>query len=216
MRKRLLWKAHFQSQNKQCNFSAHLNKNVILNSFTKFTEGKSLCEEFIVLQTICGQKELCSIFLGQPSNLVDLFLDFKAFKVVKLRLVALEGAVNIIFSSTLWLVLALKSETKIRGLVLVEWTEIKQCWILHCVSLPPGNKTFFFKKALCFWNKDLMHIHNLATGHNDLWLFSLKEMINIKGAFYPLNYSMSNSDLTAATSAFKLFSSIGWQKLKMS
>lgn len=56
---------------------------------------------------------MCCIFLGQPSNLVNLLLNFKAFKVVKLRLMTLEGAVNIVLSSTLWLVLALKSGTQI-------------------------------------------------------------------------------------------------------
>lgn len=55
---------------------------------------------------------MCCVFLGQPSNLVNLLLDFKAFKVVKLRLVTLEGAVNIVLSTTLWLVLALKRETQ--------------------------------------------------------------------------------------------------------
>lgn len=64
--------------------------------------------EYSGLLTICRQKELCCILLRQPSNLVDLLLDLKAFQVVKLRLVALEGAVNIVLSSTLWLILTLK------------------------------------------------------------------------------------------------------------
>ena len=51
---------------------------------------------------------MCSISLRQPSNLVDLLFNFKAFQVVELRLMALEGAVNIVLSTTLWLILALK------------------------------------------------------------------------------------------------------------
>lgn len=60
------------------------------------------------LLTICGQEELCSVLLRQPPDLVDLLLDLKALQVVKLRLVALEGAVNIVLPSPVGLVLTLK------------------------------------------------------------------------------------------------------------
>lgn len=53
---------------------------------------------------------MCCILLRQPSNLVDLLLNLKTFQVVKLRLVALEGAVNIVLSSALWLILTLNDD----------------------------------------------------------------------------------------------------------
>lgn len=53
---------------------------------------------------------MCCILLRQPSNLVDLLLNLKTFQVVKLRLVALEGAVNIVLSSALKLILTLNTK----------------------------------------------------------------------------------------------------------
>ena len=62
------------------------------------------------LLTVSRQKELRCVLLRQPSDLVDLLLDLKAFQVVKLGLVALEGAVNIVLSSALWLTLTLNND----------------------------------------------------------------------------------------------------------
>lgn len=73
---------------------------------------KSIKLECSGLRTICRQKELCCILLRQPSNLVDLLLDLKAFQVVKLRLMTLEGAVNIVLSSTLWLIFCLNNDRR--------------------------------------------------------------------------------------------------------
>lgn len=53
---------------------------------------------------------MCCILLRQPSNLVDLLLNLEAFQVVKLRLVALEGAVNVVLSTALRLILALNND----------------------------------------------------------------------------------------------------------
>lgn len=53
---------------------------------------------------------MCCILLRQPSNLVDLLLNLKTFQVVKLRLVALEGAVNIVLSAALKLILTLNTK----------------------------------------------------------------------------------------------------------
>lgn len=51
-----------------------------------------------------------SILLRQPTDLVDLLLNFQAFQVIKFSLVALEGAVNIVLPSPLWLVLTLQRQ----------------------------------------------------------------------------------------------------------
>lgn len=53
---------------------------------------------------------MSSILLGQPSDLVDLLLNFKALQVVKLRFMALKSAVNIVFSTALRLILTLKKQ----------------------------------------------------------------------------------------------------------
>lgn len=52
---------------------------------------------------------MCCIFLRQPSDLVDLLLNLKAFQVVKLWFMTLERAVNIVFSSALWQILTLRN-----------------------------------------------------------------------------------------------------------
>lgn len=57
--------------------------------------------------TICGQEEMCSVLLRQPSDLIDLLFNLQTLKVVKLRLVALECAVDIVLSLGEWLCLSL-------------------------------------------------------------------------------------------------------------
>lgn len=57
--------------------------------------------------TIGGEEEVCSILLRQPSDLIDLLLDLQTLKVVKLRLMALECAVDIVLSLGEWLSFAL-------------------------------------------------------------------------------------------------------------
>jgi len=46
--------------------------------------------------TIGGEQEMSGILLRQPSDLVDLLLYLQALQVVKVRLVALERAVDIV------------------------------------------------------------------------------------------------------------------------
>lgn len=60
------------------------------------------------LLTIGGQEEIGGILLWQPTDFVDLLLNFQAFQVVKLGLVALKGAVNIVLPPTVRLVLTLQ------------------------------------------------------------------------------------------------------------
>lgn len=60
--------------------------------------------------TVGGQQEVGGILLREPFDLVDLLLNLQTLQVVKLRLVALEGAVNIVLPSTLGLALALDEE----------------------------------------------------------------------------------------------------------
>lgn len=57
--------------------------------------------------TIGREEEMCGILLRQPSNLIDLLLNLQTLKVVKLRLVALECAVDIVLSLGEWLSFAL-------------------------------------------------------------------------------------------------------------
>lgn len=57
--------------------------------------------------TICGQEEVCSILLRQPSDLIDLLFNLQTLKVIKLGLVALECAVDIVLSLGEWLSLSL-------------------------------------------------------------------------------------------------------------
>ena len=59
------------------------------------------------LLTVGGEEEVCSVLLGQPSDLVDLLLDLQALQVVELWLVALEGAVHVVLPPPLGLALAL-------------------------------------------------------------------------------------------------------------
>lgn len=48
--------------------------------------------------TIGGEEEVCGVLLRQPSDLIDLLLDLQTLKVVKLGLMALKGAVDIVLS----------------------------------------------------------------------------------------------------------------------
>ena len=59
--------------------------------------------------TVCGQKKLGGILLGQPSDLVDLLLDLQTLQVVELGFVALEGAVHVVLPAALGLVLTLRT-----------------------------------------------------------------------------------------------------------
>lgn len=51
-----------------------------------------------------------SVLLRQPSDLIDLLLDLETFKVVEFGLMALESAVDIVFTLGEWLRLALWKE----------------------------------------------------------------------------------------------------------
>lgn len=53
--------------------------------------------------TVGGKQKVCCILLRQPFDLVDLLLDLQTLQVVKLRLVTLECAVNIVLPSTMGL-----------------------------------------------------------------------------------------------------------------
>lgn len=53
---------------------------------------------------------MCSVLLRQPSDLIDLLLDLQTLKVVKLGLMALESAVDIVFTLGEWLRFALWKE----------------------------------------------------------------------------------------------------------
>lgn len=79
---------------------------------TAFQYNWDLCQVtiFVGSLTISGEEELCCVLLRQPSDLIDLLLDFQTLKVVKLRLMALEGAVDIVLSLGEWLSLALWKE----------------------------------------------------------------------------------------------------------
>lgn len=52
-----------------------------------------LCHWYL---TIGGEQEMCSILLWQPSDLVDLFFNLQALQVVKVWLMALECAIDIV------------------------------------------------------------------------------------------------------------------------
>lgn len=61
-------------------------------------------------RTVGGEQEIRRILLWQPSDLIDLLLNLQALQVIKLRLVALEGAVDIVLSPAVGLVLALQRD----------------------------------------------------------------------------------------------------------
>ena len=63
--------------------------------------------------TIGGEKEVRSVLLRQPPDLIDLLLNLQTLKVVELRLMALKGAVHIVLSLGKWLTLALWKQTEI-------------------------------------------------------------------------------------------------------
>lgn len=67
-------------------------------------------QEYLGCLTICGEEEVCSILLRQPSDLIDLLLNLQTLKVIKLRLMALECAVDIVLSLGEWLSLSLRKE----------------------------------------------------------------------------------------------------------
>lgn len=60
--------------------------------------------------TVGGEQEIGSVLLGQPSDLVDLLLNLQALQVIELGLMALEGAVDIVLSPAVGLVLALHGD----------------------------------------------------------------------------------------------------------
>lgn len=66
--------------------------------------------------TIGGEEKVCGVLLRQPSDLIDLLLDLQTLKVVKLGLMALEGAVDIVLSLREWLSLALQKENEGNGM----------------------------------------------------------------------------------------------------
>ena len=65
--------------------------------------------------TVGGQQKVGGVLLRQPSYLVDLLLNLQALQVVELGLVALEGAVNVVLASALWLALTLQGQTEGRS-----------------------------------------------------------------------------------------------------
>lgn len=65
-----------------------------------------LCVDLRAL-TVGGKEEVRGVLLWQPSDLIDLLLNLQTLKVVKLRLVALKCAVDIVLSLGEWLSLAL-------------------------------------------------------------------------------------------------------------
>lgn len=62
--------------------------------------------------TIGGQQRVGGVLLREPFDLVDFFLYLQALQVVKLWLVALEGAVHIVFTLAVGCVLALQGNQK--------------------------------------------------------------------------------------------------------
>lgn len=98
--------------------------------------------EYTGLLTVCRQQELCCVLLRQPSDLVDLLFDLKAFQVVELRLMALEGAVNIVFSSALRLILTLNKDISERSLGII-LLEIDQKTVFQ-VMYDPKHQRFLF------------------------------------------------------------------------
>lgn len=60
--------------------------------------------------TVGGEQEIRRVLLGQPSDLIDLLLNLQALQVIELWLVALEGAVDIVLSPAVGLVLALQRD----------------------------------------------------------------------------------------------------------
>lgn len=62
--------------------------------------------------TVSRQKELSSVLLRKPANLVDLLFYFQTLQVVELGLVALESAVNIVLAPELrWILILPGVET---------------------------------------------------------------------------------------------------------
>lgn len=75
----------------------------------------NICSNQVTLATrltVGGEQEVGGVLLRKPFDLVDLLLDLQALQVVKLWLVALECAVNIVLPSPLGLTLALQGEWK--------------------------------------------------------------------------------------------------------
>lgn len=62
--------------------------------------------------TIGGQQRVGGVLLREPFDLVDFLLYLQAFQVVKLRLVALEGAVHIVLTLAVRCVLTLQGNPK--------------------------------------------------------------------------------------------------------
>lgn len=65
-------------------------------------------------RTVGGEQEIGCVLLREPSDLVDLLLDLQALQVIELRLVALEGAVDIVLSPAMGLVFALQEGNRRR------------------------------------------------------------------------------------------------------
>lgn len=77
------------------------------NSFPASIQCKNPQRCLLTQLTVSGEKEVCCILLGQPPYFVDLLLNLKTLQVVKLWLVALKCAVNVVLPSSLRLILTL-------------------------------------------------------------------------------------------------------------
>lgn len=82
---------------------------------------------------------MCGVLLRQPADLIDLFLNLQTLKVVKLWLMALEGAVHVILSLGKRFSLTLLHTNKKR--------KIKQSLILECGKNSGSKKTARFGTA---------------------------------------------------------------------
>ena len=105
--------------------------------------------------TISRQEEMWLIFPLEPPNLVNFLLYFKTLEVVKLRFMALEGAVHIVFSSSRNAVFALEQKQ------IPEWSSMASNTYHKCCNYCTTNFNIHFnvrQHSLCCY---LMHARRM-------------------------------------------------------
>lgn len=83
-------------------------------------------------RTVGGEQEIGCILLREPSYLIDLLLYLQTLQVIELRLVALEGAVDIVLSPAMGLVFALQEGEQ--GGVRHRERENTFCWLFSSLQ----------------------------------------------------------------------------------
>lgn len=141
--------------------------------------------------TIGWQQEVCGIFLGKPADLIDLLLNFQTLQIVKLGLVTLERAVDVILRTTLRDVLTLPKDKENRQTCYYSLhNKMKNghpsVWIIASIAIMSYGfeKTRFPFLASCCrtscscWKMTILPPRSPVANSSPEWLNSTAEMMS--------------------------------------